>query len=158
MRRLQALLVLVSLFAALSVSRSVTAAEKRATPPTKAELVGTWVGLSQGASYFYRCQLAEDGKGVLVSVYLKEKAHVWNIDQWTQEGWRIRIKLTPASQRASSVSAIAGEVVLGALDQIKLTVTGDNWKQVATLTSEKELDERARLAKEASEATAHVEK
>ena len=103
----------------------------------RADLVGTWVGLSRGDLFLYRIRLTPEG-GLFGSDYAGRTIKVWPIDQWDIKDEKLVIRIRDGSA-GSEVIGIRGEV-RGTV--IKLAIDGANWSHETTLFREADFESR----------------
>lgn len=124
-----------------SQTGSVSAAGKKATPPTAKELVGIWIGFDSDQLTFTRLDLRADSTGYCARVSPADTilhvqgVHVYRIARWTVNDWNIEIQMSPLSN-ATEVGYAKGRVGLASL---RLTIGGPEnggWKEAPFLHPE----------------------
>jgi len=157
MRNAMRFLVLGSAIAL--AANSATQTNKRATPPTIAQLAGAWVGFDGGGSEFVRIELRADQSGYLAIVAPPNftthdyGVQVYGVNRWRLDGWHIACELSPISSNAESAQA-NGELFVSSL---RLNIHGDKrrWKIDSTLHMESAVAQSNTETKDAIAAVQH---
>jgi hypothetical protein len=110
----------------------VSAASKRAIPPTAEQLVGVWTGWESDSMTFFRVDLLADGTGYLASSFREGPAVLSRVTRWSVQGWRVKMQTTPVDPHPNDVMALEGTVVVRRLE---LNIVGgkNEWRQHITL-------------------------
>jgi hypothetical protein len=112
-------------------------ASRRGTPPTKADLVGLWIGYEQSYPYFYRLNLRDNNTGSLIILYPERNAVVYRL-RWELTHYQLSIQSVPMRKDTERISC---SVTKANYQRIDLVTSGisNQWKRTALLLNQKEL-------------------
>ena len=121
------------------MSRPSRAKRRRPRRQKPEELVGAWIGYWEDAE-FTRLELRADSTGFCAFVAPVESithdygVQVYRITQWTLDGWRLVVALTPTESRLENVY-LKGRVSGYALE-LEVGGLGRKWKEKLVLNKE----------------------
>ena len=138
------LVVMVWIHVVLGVT-DLCQASKKIRTPTRDELLGTWVGLSEDERYVFRFTLTSNGEGRGAYSFLEEDPRVFRITSWAYEPPTLTIIAEPAMGTQLTFERLRGTVIGFAM---QLTMSGEGWKRSLTLRREEDLIERWSKVKE----------
>jgi hypothetical protein len=126
------------LLAAASFLTVGVLADRPVRTPTKAELVGSWVGYDDDYPYFYRLNLLEDGTGRLILLRPAPRTDIYNVNQWELSGSTLLMQISPESNSSETVTCS-----IKSFDYLRMTIlikgTTNRWERTASLLNEKKL-------------------
>ena len=117
-----------------------------APPPTPADVVGAWLGFSDGRVEFLRLEFDDGGTGYACISYLPGfPARLYRIETWTLKGGSIAISARPIDPEGESIFL---RKVAYSYTALQLEFGGKGWKRTATLIRERLFSSRAADVKE----------
>ena len=132
-------------FLALSLTIVGCASSPRKPVPTKADIPGVWVGLSEDLNYTCFLELQPDNTGIFALKFMEKEAVIYKVESWGLRGRDILVRLKPI--RASAGSFNLGLMIhwYNALDaHISGIHQGSHWQINARLLRESFMNGRIR--------------
>lgn len=119
-------------------------------PVTRADLIGVWIGYSQGGGFFIRMDLNENGGGNMQIVYPKSTVDNYSLDSWNLENGRLRVKLKVPTGDPTGKVRIEVLYVDDNYCETEITFETGGAMRRATLYKEAELLRKRKLAEDKS--------
>lgn len=114
---------------------------KPAKPPVTSDVVGTWLGFSEGRVEFFRVDFDADGMGYISISYLRNSpVGLYRIQSWKIDGRSIDVTSQPIDQDAEPITLRKVAYHYSALE---IDIRGKGWQRDATLFREREFSSRA---------------
>ena len=119
-------------------------ADKKPLPVTDADMLGTWVGLTEDALDYFRIDLQPGGKGLCAYVYVHNEARLLAVDKWSTQAGRIQIAVTPVDDDRNQITKMTGTAHSTVME---LTVFGKDWQRRLVMRREEDMEQRANLVR-----------
>ena len=119
-------------------------ASKKPTPVTDADILGTWVGLTEDGLDYFRLDLRPGGEGLCAYAYVHNKARLLEVASWSTQAGKILIGLRPVDNDPNGVTKMEGTAHTTVMD---LKVVGQGWQRGLVMRREEDLERRVDLVK-----------
>jgi len=109
------------------------------TPPNTEDLIGIWIGLTGDRTSFYRLDLRSDGTGLCTYELNGARTILYEITQWSLDGFSIDLELEPIDPDARAIY-IRGSTTFNWLDvELDVEVGGIDDRSVQSMRLGREI-------------------
>ena len=105
----------------------------------RADMVGTWIGLTTDELQMIRLTLGPQGDGIIGVSFMDEEPCVFRLASWTFDSGKVALELANSIGRCPRDREFHGVAKGNALE---LTVQGSGWRRGASLRREESLVDR----------------
>lgn len=119
-------------------------AGKKPMPVSDADLLGTWVGLTEDDLDYFRIDLRPGGKGLCAYVYAHNEARLSTVTNWGTRDGKIQIAVSPIDDDPNQVTKLTGSAYM---TMMELTVVGKGWQRRLVLRREDDMERKSNLLK-----------